>query len=247
MENRLRYVSLYRVKKGTVAIERTLIMINRVCLLSQAARNRLAFAVAVFAVATLGLALPAKADSVTLSGASDPNLQVFININSLTNTGIMFSATNVMVGLVTSSITGIGFDLPGVIMANSPALCAGTCGNFTLAPAVSNSPGNVPQFNTAVLDWALTSGPSGNFAGGQPPGITQGQTATFTVTGNFAGLTQAQFLNGAYVRYQAVDDPAFPNVTSDVAHTPGVPVPEPASVLLLGIGLLGVAATRIRR
>jgi len=196
------------------------------------------------AVVMLVSAASARADQITVSGNSDPNLQATINIISLTNGSITFSVTNVLVPGVTSSITGVGFALPGTITANSPGTCGPTlaeCGNFTLTPTISNSPGNVPQFPAAVLDWAIITGPS--FTGGNPPGINTGLTATFTVTGNFTGLTQAQFLAGVYVRFQAVVDPAFPNVGSDVAHTP---IPEPASMLLFGSGLVGLA-TRLRR
>jgi hypothetical protein len=205
--------------------------------------NKTLMALAIFGVLSLAHGT-ARADSVTVSGNADPNLQATINIISLTSGSITFSVTNVLVAGVTSTITGIGFELPGTITANTPGVCSGDCGNFGAAVAVSNSPGNVPQFPAAVLDWAVITGAA--FTGGNPPGINEGQTATFTVTGDFTGLTQAQFLAGVYVRFQSVVDPAFPNVGSDVAHTPGE-VPEPASMLLLGSGLIGVAAGVRRR
>lgn len=207
--------------------------------------KNLALRLALVALISLSSALAAKADSVTVVGNADPNLQATINIISLSSGSITFSVTNVLVAGVTSTITGIGFELPGTITANTPGTCAGSCGNFTATPTVDLSPGNVPQFNAAVLDWAVVTGP--NFTGGSPPGINQGQTATFTVTGNFTGLTQAQFLAGVFVRFQSVVDPAFQNVGSDVAHTPGTPVPEPASMLLLGTGLIGVAGALRRK
>lgn len=206
--------------------------------------RKIAVSLAIFAVVALCSATSTQADQVTVTGNATP-VQATISITSLTNTTIIFTVTNEVVPGVTSTITAIGFELPGTITANSPGICGPTlaeCQNFSLTPIVTNSPGNVPQFPSAVLDWAVstTPPPAGNFTGAQPPGVDTGFTATFTVTGNFAGLTQAQFLEGLYVRFQSINcDPAeLCSQNSDVAHT----VPEPASMLLLGSGLLGIAA-----
>ncbi|HKZ01866.1 MAG TPA: PEP-CTERM sorting domain-containing protein, partial [Pyrinomonadaceae bacterium] len=181
-----------------------------------------------------------SANPVTIQGNANPNLQATINITSLTNGSITFSVSNVLVSGVSSTITGIGFDLPGVVAANSPGSCSGNCVNFGSNPTVTNTPGNVPQFGSVVLDWAVIIGPA--FTGGNPPGISQGQSATFTVTGNFTGLSTESFLAGIYIRFQSAVDPNFPNVGSDVAHSTTTTVPEPATMLLLGAGLAGVAS-----
>ena len=202
--------------------------------------RKLAVGFLALAIICVGSAVTAKADSITVVGETDPNLRATINITSLSGTSITFQLTNSSLAPVTASqITGIGFALPGTVTANSPGVCSGACNNFSTAPTVDNSPGNVPQFQGVTLDFAVTTGP--NFAGGNPPGISIGQTATFTITGTFTGLTQTQFLNNAYVRFQAVTGGTSGG--SDVAHTPGGPpsgVPEPGTLILLGFGLSAV-------
>ena len=97
--------------------------------------------------------------------------------------------------------------------------------------------------------WILASSlaptsPGGNPNDGLPPGIDPGDEATFVISGAaFAGFTEEQICNAIYVRFQSV---GADGEGSDVG-TPGTPVPEPASMLLLGTGLIGVAGAARRK
>ena len=203
----------------------------------------------------------AHADTITITGVDSGGFStatVVCEFNSQTNT-FTFTITNTSAITTpgsTSTITGIGFDLPpagngsasglnGFTGSQAPSLSS----NFTFS---DGDLGNVSHgFNGTVLDFGFVTGPSGNFSGGSVnDGLLPGESASFTVSGaGFAGLTEAEICNAIFVRFQNVPLAAGSG-GSDVG-TPGTSeVPEPSTMLLLGtalIGLGGVVRKRIKR
>ena len=200
-----------------------------------------------------GVASTARADTITIVGVNSGQVStatVVCEFNAQTNT-LTFTITNTSAITSpgsTSTITGIGYDLPPLGNASASGLNGFTgmqapslTSNFTFS---DGDLGNVPAgFNNVVLDFGFTTGPSGNFNGGSPnDGLLPGESASFTVTGAaFAGFTESQICNAIFVRFQNV-----PGVGSDVG-VPNTQVPEPSSILLMGSALLGLGGYARKR
>ena len=197
-----------------------------------------------------------RADTITVSGTESGQFStatVVCEFNSQTNT-FTFTITNTSAITQpgsTSTITGIGFDLPPLGNASSSGLNGFTgmqapslSSNFTFSDA---DLGNVPHgFNSAVLDFGFTTGPSGSFSGGSVnDGLLPGESASFTVSGAaFTGFTEAQICNAIFVRFQNVPLEGGSS-GSDVGTSSTVP--EPSTIFLLGSALVGLGGYARRR
>jgi hypothetical protein len=215
----------------------------------------LRLALVILATAISGFATSVHADVVALTGANSGQYSTVTEVaefNAQTNT-LSFTLTNTSAITQpgsTSTITGIGFDLPPAGNASASGLngfsgmqAPSLSSTFTFSDAAF---GGVPGFNSAVLDFGFLTGGS-LAAGAVSLGLLPGESASFVVSGAaFAGFTEEQIANAIFVYFDDVPTSAGSGGV-DVAAVGASSVPEPASALLIAAGLAGIAATSRRR
>lgn len=180
----------------------------------------------------------ARADTVSFSGGFGATATV--TNYTLSGNSFTFTITNTS---RSGSITGIGFDLTGTSRGDF-TIAGASNSNFRIAMNENAQAGAVTSegVNRGTFDFALITG--SNFGGGTvAEGIGPGQSATFTITGNFSGMTAQQIAEAISVRFQGI----MPGDQSTVGEPVPNPIPEPMTMLLFGTGLAGTAAAARRR
>ncbi|MDT7809872.1 MAG: motif [Acidobacteriota bacterium] len=201
----------------------------------------------VAAIAMFALSSVARADTVTLTGINGTGVTATVTNYSLSGNTFTFTINNTSVAPgSTGTITNIGFALSGN-RPNNYTLVSSSNSNYSVAydlNATAGSQNFVSSFDLVLID--KTNG-NPTFGGGSVNnGIAGGTSATFTITGDFTGLTADQIAHDIFARFQNVNNGGS-DVATNTGNPPPASVPEPMTMLLFGTGLAGIAARARRR